>query len=81
MKNKELEEYFGKLMRDRRKEKKITQEQLAELVGISTTYLRETEHGNHSITWKIWLKICMALQIDVNDLIEKVQLNNEYLLQ
>lgn len=71
MKSKEPEKYFGNLIRGKRKEKSITQERLAELVGISTTYLRNVEHGKHSVTWKIWLKICMALHLDINDIMEK----------
>ena len=77
MNNNELDKYFGKMIRSKREEHKITQEKLAELVGISTTYLRGVEHGNHSITWKNWLRICKLLQLDVNDLIEKVQLNSD----
>lgn len=76
MNDKELEKYFGKTIRSKRNEKKITQEQLAELVGISATYLRSVEHGNHSITWKIWLNICKELQLDVNDFMDKVQIND-----
>ncbi len=72
MKDKELERYFGKAVRSKRREKSITQEQLAELVGISVTYLRGVEHGNHSITWKIWLNICKVLQLDIKDFIDKV---------
>ncbi|MDE7229528.1 MAG: helix-turn-helix domain-containing protein [Oscillospiraceae bacterium] len=72
MKDKELERYFGKAIRDKRLEKKITQEQLSELVGISVTYLRSVEHGSHSITWKIWLNICKVLQLDIKDFIDKV---------
>ena len=77
MSGKELERYFGKMIRSKRSEMKITQEQLAELVGISTTYLRGVEHGHHSISWKIWLNICIALQLDINEFIQKVQLDNE----
>ncbi|MDE7229522.1 MAG: helix-turn-helix domain-containing protein [Oscillospiraceae bacterium] len=71
MNSKEPEKYFGKLIRSKRKEKRITQERLAELVGISTTYLRSVECGKHSVTWKIWLKICLALQLDIDDIMKK----------
>ena len=80
MNDKELEKYFGKMIRSKRNEMKITQDQLAELVGISSTYLRGVEHGQHSITWKIWLNICVELQLDINDFIQKIKLDNEYLL-
>lgn len=79
MNNKELEKYFGKMIRSKRRELKITQEQLAELVGISTTYLRSVEQGNHSIAWGTWLNICLALQININDFVDKVRINYNYL--
>ena len=72
MNDKELERYFGKAVRSKRREKRITQEQLAEIVGISSTYLRNVEHGNHSITWKIWLNICKTLQLDIKDFLDKI---------
>lgn len=67
-----LEKYFGSIVRSRRREKGITQEQLAELVGISVTYLRGVEHGNHSVTWKIWLDLCKELQLNVDDFLNRV---------
>lgn len=79
MNSKEPEKYFGKLIHSKRKEKKITQEQLAEFVDISTTYLRNVEHGKHSVTWKIWLRICIVLQLDINDIMKKVQNDNDYI--
>ena len=73
----ELEKYFGSLIRKKRNEQKITQEQLAELVGISTTYLRGVEHGEHSVNWKSCLNICMALQLDINEIMNKVKAYND----
>lgn len=72
MEHKELEKYFGKEVRDKRRENGFTQEQLAERVGISVTYLRGIEHGNHSITWKIWLCICKTLCLSIDDFIDRV---------
>ncbi|MDE7229306.1 MAG: helix-turn-helix transcriptional regulator [Oscillospiraceae bacterium] len=79
MNSKELEKYFGKLILDKRKEKNITQEQLAELVGISVTYLRSIEYGKYSATWKIWLKICKVLHLDINEIMNEVQIDNDYI--
>lgn len=77
MNSKELEKYFGKLICSKRKEKYMTQKQLAELVGISVTYLRGIEYGKHYITWKIWLKLCKALHLDINDIMEKIQIDSD----
>lgn len=72
MNHKELEKYFGREVRNKRRESGMTQEQLAERVGISVTYMRGIEHGNHSITWKIWLNICKTLHLNIDDFINKV---------
>lgn len=79
MNDKELERSFGKMIRSKRNEKKITQEQLAELVGISATYLRSVERGDHSISWKIWLALCKTLQLDINEITDKIHLNKDIL--
>ena len=78
MNDKELEKSFGKMIRKKRNEMKLTQEQLAELVGISATYLRGVEHGNHSITWKIWLTLCKTLQLDINEIMNKMRISHDH---
>ena len=72
MNEKEIEKYFGKLVRSKREEKKITQEHLAELVGISPTYLQEIERGTYTISWIIWLRICKVLDMDIKDAMKKL---------
>ena len=75
MNDKELEKLFGRMIRQKRNEMKLTQEQLAEVVGISATYLRGVEHGNHSISWKIWLALCKTLQLDIKEITDKIHIN------
>lgn len=58
-------ELFGEMMRDSRKSRGISQEDLAKSVGISTLYCRELEHGRFNPTWIVWLKICTELNIDI----------------
>ena len=61
---------FGAMMRQSRTSRRIPQEKLAEIVGISVTYCREIEHGKYTPTWMIWLKICKLLEIDIDKLYE-----------
>ena len=61
---------FGALMRQSRTNRRMPQERLAEIVGISVTYCREIEHGKYTPTWIIWLKICKLLEIDIAKLYE-----------
>ena len=63
----ECKKEFGKIMREERKKLGLTQEKLSELVGVSTVYYRELEHGTYDTTWVIWLKICSVLHIDIDE--------------
>lgn len=66
----ELDVIFGAIVKTRRKQLRITQEKLAELVGISNVYCRDIEKGKSRSSWVIWLKICVVLKIDINSVIE-----------
>lgn len=48
-----------------RKQKKLTQEQLAQLIGISRPYLSEIERGRTNPSVKITLKIANVLNVPV----------------
>lgn len=62
---------FGELIKFKRKQKKLTQEELSELAGITDVYLRDLERGSYTATWVICLKICTALDIDLQDIQKK----------
>jgi len=64
----DVEQKFAEMMRARRLKMGLSQEKLAELVGISAAYCRKIEKGKHSPTWHIWLKICMLLNLDVAEI-------------
>lgn len=65
---KRIQEEFGDLIKAKRKEKRLTQEQLSELAGITDVYLRDLERGSYTATWVICLRICAALDIDIREL-------------
>lgn len=62
---------FGELIKTKRKQKKLTQEELSELAGITDVYLRDLERGSYTATWVICLRICTALDIDLQDIQKK----------
>lgn len=62
---------FGERIKAKRQEKNMTQEELAELVGITDVYLRELERGKYTATWIICLTICTILDIDINEFRQK----------
>lgn len=67
-----LDKTVGKLIENRRKERGITQKKLASQVGITPMYYRDITKGIHRPTWIIFVNICNALSIDINDLVKEV---------
>lgn len=53
-------------IRIERLRKRLSQEKLAEIVGISTKYLNMIENNKTNPTIVIVVKICNALKIDLN---------------
>ncbi|MDE7362988.1 MAG: helix-turn-helix transcriptional regulator [Oscillospiraceae bacterium] len=60
-----LKKEFGTIIRTARQRKKMTQEKLSELTGITEVYLRDLEYGNYTATWIIWLRLCTVLDVDI----------------
>lgn len=65
MEERKIQTEFGELIRTKRKQKKLTQEELSELAGITDVYLRDLERGSYTATWIICLKLCTVLDIDL----------------
>lgn len=59
---------LGKVIRLTRRKKKMTQEDLGELAGISPKYLGEVELGRSNPTVMFLTKIAWALEIEITDL-------------
>ena len=57
-------------IRIERLRKRLSQEKLAEIVGISTKYLNMIENNKTNPTIVIVVKICNTLTIDLNTLIK-----------
>lgn len=55
--------YFGELMRERRKELKMTQADLAERVNAKRTYISRVERGESDIQMSSFFKLASALGI------------------
>lgn len=69
--NTALQKEFGSLIRAAREKKKLTQERLSELTGITEVYLRDLENGSYTATWIIWLRLCTVLDLDITRLQKK----------
>jgi len=64
-----LIEIFGRNVRQARKEKGWTQEQLAFETGVKRAYLSEVENGQRNVSLDVVEKLATALAIDVSELV------------
>lgn len=55
-------------LKEMRKEKKLSQQQLAELVGVSRNTISSIETGQFNPTAKLALVLCIALECKFEDL-------------
>jgi transcriptional regulator with XRE-family HTH domain len=58
------------LLRDRRKAADLTQEQLADLLGVSKTRISEYENSEVNMTVITAKKLAVACNCDINDLFD-----------
>lgn len=56
--------YYGEILRDRRKQLKITQQELAEKVGTARSYIARVEKGETDIQISSFFRIAHALGIE-----------------
>ena len=60
---------YGKLIRKKWKEKKITQEALALQCGIDRSYIGRIERGEVNLTVEKLYEIATALEVDMKELL------------
>jgi len=56
--------YYGEILKDRRKELKMTQQELADKVGTARSYISRIEKGETDIQLSNFFKIASALGIE-----------------
>ena len=56
--------YYGNILRDRRKELKMTQKELAEKTGTARSYIARIEKGETDIQLSSFLRIARALRMN-----------------
>ncbi len=64
----QLKKLFGQRVKQLRKNKKLTQEELAELIWMDPQHFCKMENGSHFPSLKNLLKLATALEIDVKEL-------------
>ncbi len=68
---------IGQRIRKYRKSNHISQEELAEKVGISTTHMSHIETGNTKLSLPVLVEIAQALNVNTDDLIFSETNNNK----
>ncbi len=58
--------YYGTILRDRRKELKLTQQQLADKIGTARSYIARVEHGAADIQLSTLGRIAAALNMSIS---------------
>lgn len=58
---------FGKFIRLRRIAKKLTQREVADMVGVSSVHVTHIENGNRNISITLALNLCKVLDVDFNE--------------
>lgn len=56
--------YYGEILKNRRKELRMTQQQLAEKIGAPRSYIARIENGQSDIQLSNFIRIANALRID-----------------
>ena len=70
MEYKKILKQLGQRLKEKRKEANLTQEQLAEIVGIHPTYVGKLEGGKNNPSVKMVYKITRALKIKFCDIFD-----------
>ena len=68
-KDEEIRKLFGLKLREYRKSKNLTQEQLAELVDMDTQHYCKIENGLHFPSFKNLLKLSDVLEVKIDTLL------------
>ena len=62
----DIDKNFGKILREFRKKNKLTQEELAEKLGISLKYISRIENGNNGVKTQTLIRYMNILGITPN---------------
>ena len=66
----QLRTQFAKRLKTRRIEKQLTQEELAEITGLSTSFISSMERGINAPSFETLESIAKALDVSVKDLFD-----------
>lgn len=67
--NSKSQQYTGKKLKEIRERKNLSQEKVAESVGISVTYYAGIERGEENPTYAVLESLCKTLKIKSSDIL------------
>lgn len=67
----DLREQFGNRLMELRKERKMTQDKLAELSELTRVYISGIEQGKRNVSLEVIAKLAQALQIKISQFFEE----------
>ena len=79
--NTDIKKLLGRRIKELRESKDLTQEQLAEKIGIGQRNLSKIECGNNFVTSETLSKIISALQVEAKDLFDFNHKNDKEILK
>lgn len=62
---------IGQQIRKYRKAHNLSQEQLAEMIGISVTHMSHIETGNTKLSLPVFVKVAQVLEVQTDDLLSE----------
>ncbi len=77
----QVKKQFGKRIKELRKNKKMTQEKLSELIFMDPQHYCKMENGNHFPSLKNIIKLAEILEVNLQDLFTFENTENNKLLQ
>lgn len=82
MENKELDfAAIGQNMKNLRKQRGITQEQLADMTGLSKVHISNMENANTKVSLSAIVKIAVALKTSVDQILGMCELPKDYTVE
>ncbi len=66
----DIKNQFGKRLRKLRRNSDITQEELAEKIGMSSNFISQLERGINAPSFEVLAKLAAALQVPVRELFD-----------
>lgn len=66
-------EYIGSRIREARKQHKMTQQEVADHLGIKRSLYSQYERGACSITLKTWIELARLLDLDMSVVMEALE--------